>query len=316
MAQPFISAFHAGADSPAPYITSDKLIYWYRPNLKGLNCNATDTCMVPVDTSSGNYFEGPPSGWEDVEDSIFVVALLTSPGTITVMSGGNSQQLNAPAGATAFEVGMQLGQQQFFLQRNSDLVLEAVSLKDVTDICNCGIYNFNAYVGTVPDCAVDQLQPAGLASLTVGLHVSTCSAVPSLATAPITPTITPSGGDSTIAPISTGASLPTSTITIQVSSVQTTTTSAALLSPSGVCVAGTGSDNYLGLCSFACACGYCPSGVCTCTQYAATRASCTPVTNKPGYPVAGEDDSYLGLCSFACNHGYCPSTTCAYTDPS
>jgi glycosyl hydrolase family 71 len=58
MAKPFISAFKAGATSVSNYITEDELIYWYRPTPRGEDCDATDTCMVPANNASGNYFLG------------------------------------------------------------------------------------------------------------------------------------------------------------------------------------------------------------------------------------------------------------------
>jgi hypothetical protein len=129
---------------------------------------------------------------------------------------------------------------------------------------------------------------------------------------------TPSGVQSgnTKPPIqcsTTTSSLPTSTprtfTTIARSSTPTPAESTATSSPSPVCIAGTGSGNYLGLCSFCCNFGYCPPGPCACT------ASGSPVPTPPtigvnGYPLYREDNSYLGLCSFACNHGYCPPTAC------
>ncbi|KAA8573420.1 hypothetical protein EYC84_005006 [Monilinia fructicola] len=229
--QAFIAAYHAGASSPNSYITSDQLIYWYRPNLRTLNCDATDTTMVPASNSSGNYFEGRPNGWEDMQDSVFVVAMLTAPGIVTVMSGNNVQQFNAPAGASSYQVDMQVGKQQFFLQH----------------VCICGIYNFNAYVGTVPDGPPDPLLHDGMASLTVGLHISTCSATPSLPTAPIKPTTTPPGGG-TVVPPTTTTKLPTTTppVTSSPSTTKpttTTTSSTTSAAPSGTCVAGTGPGN-------------------------------------------------------------------------
>jgi hypothetical protein len=318
MAKPFIAAYHAGATSPNQYITSDQLIYWYRPNLRALDCDATDTTLVPANNASGNYFEGRPNGWEDMQDSVFVVALLTAPGTVTVMSGNNVQQFSAPAGASSFQVNMQLGQQQFFLQRNNEIVLQAVSKKDITNVCICGIYNFNAYVGTVPDGPSDPLQHDGLVSLTAGLHVTTCSATPSLPTNPITPTTTPPGGGSVVPPTTTPPTTtpPTTTPTTTPPTTTTTTTSSQTTTsstPTGTCVAGTGPGNYVGLCSFSCNYGYCPAP-CTCTQYSATGIAPPPVTNTPGYPLPGEDSSYIGLCAFTCNHGYCPNTACT-TNP-
>ncbi|OIW25565.1 putative alpha-1,3-glucanase/mutanase [Coniochaeta ligniaria NRRL 30616] len=328
MAKPFISAFHAGATSANSFVTTDQLIYWYRPNPRTLNCDATDTTMVQADNSSGNYFMGRPNGWEDMQDSIFVVAMLTQPGTVTVTSGSNTKSFDGPAGISSYTVDMGLGKQQFWLTRNGQTVLSAVSLKDVTSVCPCGIYNFNAYVGTVPNAAPDPLQHDGLASLTAGLHVSTCSATPSLATTTLKPTTTPTGGGSgptttsvsseTTGPSSTPASSSTSTskpttptsTTHSTTSSSTTRTSTPSAPPTGtVCIAGTGPGNYVGLCNFCCQYGYCPPGPCTCT--ATGQQIPPPPQNSPaGRPLPGEDDSYLGLCSYACSHGYCPPTAC------
>ncbi|TVY62742.1 Mutanase [Lachnellula suecica] len=309
MAKPFIAAYHAGATSVNEYITSDELIYWYRPALRSLNCDSTDTTMAPANNDSGNYFEGKPNGWEDMEDTVFVVSLLTAAGTVTVNSGGNTQSFNAPAGASAFQVPMAVGQQQFSLIRGSSTVLSGVSLKDISSVCICGIYNFNAYVGTLPAGFSDPLGADGLSSLTAGLHVTTCVAKPSLGTAPASPTVsTPP------ATTSTSAAVPTSTTPVSsspTSSTPTKTSASSSSSPtSGTCIAGTGTGNYAGLCSFSCDYGYCPPGPCTCTSYG-NPVPTPPVTGQAGCPVAGEDSSYAGLCSFACNHGYCPSGACS-----
>ncbi|KAJ0124804.1 lpha-glucanase [Diaporthe amygdali] len=170
MAKPFISAYKNGATSAATYVSSDQLIYWYRPTLRSINCDATDTTMVSADNSSGNYFMGRPNGYETLADAVFVVSMLKTPGTVTVMSGNNVQSFSAPAGISAYQVDMQIGKQQFFLARNGQTVMSSVSLKNISDVCPCGIYNFNAYVGSVPDEPSDPLGPDALASLTAGLH--------------------------------------------------------------------------------------------------------------------------------------------------
>lgn len=322
MAKPFIAAYHAGAKSVDSYITEDQLIYWYRPTLRGLDCDATDTTMVPANNASGNYFEGRPNGWQDMEDSVFVVALLTSPGTVTVTSGGNTQSFNAPAGASAYQVDMQVGQQSFSLTRGKQTVLSGTSLKDISSICICGIYNFNAYVGTLPAGPSDPLGPDGLVSLTAGLHVSTCLPTPSLGTAPSSPTSTPTVATTTKTSPTSGPTTTTTTSPPVTKSTTTTTpvppttstSSSVGTSPSGTCNAGTGAGNYLGLCSFSCNYGYCPPGPCTCTSYGNAIAP-PPTTGTAGYPLPGEDSSYLGLCSFCCDHGYCPSTACTTTPP-
>ncbi|KAK7713549.1 hypothetical protein SLS63_012071 [Diaporthe eres] len=170
MAKPFISAYKDGATSADSYVSSDQLIYWYRPTLRSINCDATDTTMVQADNSSGNYFMGRPDGYETLADAVFVVSMLKTAGTVTVASGNNVQSFNAPAGISAYQVDMQVGKQQFFLARNGQTVMSAVSLKNITDVCPCGIYNFNVYVGTVPDEPSDPLGPDALASLTADQH--------------------------------------------------------------------------------------------------------------------------------------------------
>ena len=140
MAIPFIAAYKAGATTVDSSITDDRIVYWYRQNLKSLDCSATDTCEVPANNASGNYFLGVPNGWQDMADSVFVVSLLKEAGSLTVNSGSNQQVFDAPAGAKLFTVPMGLGQQSFILSRNGAAVdgMSGASLKDITDVCNCG----------------------------------------------------------------------------------------------------------------------------------------------------------------------------------
>jgi hypothetical protein len=88
---------------------------------------------------------GKPNGSEDMEDTVFVVSLLQSPATIQVCSGNNNQTFNAAAGASAFQVPMGVGTQDFTVTRGSDTVFSGTSLKNIIDSCVCGLYNFNAY---------------------------------------------------------------------------------------------------------------------------------------------------------------------------
>ncbi|KAJ3751355.1 glycosyl hydrolase family 71-domain-containing protein [Lentinula detonsa] len=186
LAKPFISAYKAGASSPASYITSDEIIYWYRITPKNLDCDSTDTTMVTANNDTGNYFEGRPNGYDTMADDVFVVPLLTAAGTITVNTGATEYTFDAPAGASAFSVPFEVGAQSFALSRNGVQVMSATSLKVIQDTCPCGIYNFNAYVGTVPEGTRDVLSADGLASLTTGLKVA-CDPTPSL---PVTPPTT------------------------------------------------------------------------------------------------------------------------------
>lgn len=223
MAKPFIQAYKAGAAAATSYVSSDQLIYWYRPNLRSLNCDATDTTMVQADNSSGNYFMGRPNGWESMADAVFVVPMLKTAGNVTVMSGNNTQSFSAPAGISAFQVDMRVGKQQFSLARNGQTVMSSVSLKDITEVCPCGIYNFNAYVGTVPDEPSDPLGPDALASLTAGLHVTTCSATPSLGKPTATST-TASPTTTTSTSVTTTTSKPTTSSTTTSTTIPTSST--------------------------------------------------------------------------------------------
>ncbi|KAH8891826.1 hypothetical protein GQ53DRAFT_137907 [Thozetella sp. PMI_491] len=326
LAKPYIAAYKAGASSVNSYITGDQLVYWYRPTPRGVNCDATDTTMEPANNSTGNFFMGRPDGWESMDDSVFVVSLLTAAGDVTITSGGNTQKFtNVPAGAQAFEVPMGVGKQSFSLSRGGSTVLSGDSLKDIIDGCICGLYNFNAYVGTLPAGFADPLGPDGLARFNEGLKVA-CAATPSLGTPAATPSSTRtsttlSTSTSTTLSTSTRSTTTTTTTTTMTTTSQpgqiTTTTTSTTTAPgtTGTCAGGTVapgmSGNYIGLCDFACSKGYCPPGPCVCTSTGVPQPT-PPVTGQRGCPLPNEDDSYLGLCDFACNHGYCPDTACMY----
>ena len=190
MAKPFIAAYKAGSTSVGDYITDDQIVYWYRPSLKSASCDSTDNTAKPANVDTGNYFQGIPNGADDVADSVFVVALLTEPGTVEVSSGTNHKSFNAPAGASAFTINMGVGQQSFSLTRAGEPILSGTSLKDISENCICGIYNFNAYVGTLPTAPSHPLQsPDGFANFASGLAPGICAPTPSLGTAPLAPTV-------------------------------------------------------------------------------------------------------------------------------
>lgn len=293
LSKPFIAAYKNRDTNVAKYIEKDQLIYWYRRNLKSLNCDATDTTAnKPPSKPNENYFMGRPDGWDTMEDVVYVVSLLKSAGTVVVNSGGNAVTKDVGAGATLIKVNAGVGKQTFTLKRGSSTVLSGTSLMDITNVCPCGLYNFNAYVGTVAAGFSDPLDSAGLASLTVGLHVATCQPRPSLGTNPASPT----QPNPPAQPTGNPPTQPTA-------------------NPGQVCILGTvapgQSGNYLGLCEYTCHYGYCPPAQCMCKEYGA--AVSPPATNgREGCPADGLDGSYKGLCSYTCNHGYCPPAACKY----
>ncbi|KAL0567990.1 hypothetical protein V5O48_014009 [Marasmius crinis-equi] len=196
LSKPFIAAYKAGADKPDTFIDEEKIIYWYRITPKGLDCDATDTTMGAGNNATGDFFNGHPNGFDTLSDDVFVVSLLKTPGTVTVNSGGTLYTFDAPAGASAFQAPFKVGTQAFALNRDGAEVMSAVSLKAIQDTCPCGIYNFNSYVGTVPEGPRDDLQADGLTNFKNGLSSQVaCDAQPSLpATPPPTaaPTVTSS----------------------------------------------------------------------------------------------------------------------------
>ena len=337
LARPFIAAYKAGSKSVNEYIKEDKIIYWYRPTPRTVNCDSTDNTMKAGNNDSGNYFNGKPNGWEDMQDLVFVVSLLKSAGSIEVTSGKNTRTFNAPAGASSYKIDMGVGQQKFSLTRDSKQVLSGTSRKDVTETCPCGLYNFNAYVGTLPEGKSDPLDAAGLASFSVGLSVKTCSAAPSLGSgSPATVTTTPTASGA----VSTGGANPTagsgsptggsgnptgasgtgaSTIT---ATTTTTTTSEVQSSPGGSSngspsgkPGGSPSGNPSGNPSVGGSSG--PGSAPASTSRTGSAAppsstgggqSCNGGTNAPD-----KSPNMAGICSFSCSRGYCPSDVCVCT---
>ncbi|KAJ3522164.1 hypothetical protein NM208_g12978 [Fusarium decemcellulare] len=83
--------------------------------------------------------------------------------------------------------------------------------------------------------------------------------------------------------------------TVESSIAQSSTTSSILASTStSPCIEGTVADgesqNYLGLCKFTCAYGYCPPGPCKCTSHGLDGAPPPPETGIKGCPLPGESE--------------------------
>jgi hypothetical protein len=176
MAKPFIAAYKAGSKLPIDFLDEEKLVYWYRPTPKEVDCDATDTTMQGnPNNASGNFFRGRPNGADSMADEVFIVTMLKEPATVHVQSGCQVETYEADAGVWSHSVPMGVGKQIFTVTRDGETVeaLSGTSLRDITDTCPCGIYNFNAYVGTLPaEAEIDQLQPDGLTMLSHGLQVS------------------------------------------------------------------------------------------------------------------------------------------------
>ncbi|KAH8554438.1 glycoside hydrolase family 71 protein [Umbelopsis sp. PMI_123] len=132
ISQAYITAYKNGAS--APVVSKDEIVYYYR--------------LMPKDTTCSSDATGPPTGRDYVEDNVYAVTLLKSPGTLTITSGNNApKQFSAPAGVNIWAAPMGIGSQQFKLERNGATVLSGTGSQQIQN--SCTTYNFNAFVGTV-----------------------------------------------------------------------------------------------------------------------------------------------------------------------
>ncbi|KAH8926931.1 carbohydrate-binding module family 20 protein [Atractiella rhizophila] len=218
MSKPYIQAYKAGASSVASYIQDEKVVYWYRPNPRDLNCDATDTTMGSANNDSGNYFNGRPNGWQSLQDQVFVVSLLKSPGTVLVQSGSTAYR-RVVLPPSSFLLALHAVIQP---QRASGQHIGFLLRSENRRYSDSGIYNFNAYVGTVPAEQIDSLVAPAYGMFNQGLRVA-CDARPSLSTTPATVaptttiTLTGTGGG-------TGPTQPPDTSTTTTTTTTSTTT--------------------------------------------------------------------------------------------
>ncbi|CAM0139474.1 hypothetical protein VKS41_004715 [Umbelopsis sp. WA50703] len=131
VSQAYITAYKNGASSAT--VSKDEIVYYYRTFPKGTTCS---------DSVS------QPTGYQDDDDSVYAITMLTSPGTLTITSGSNAGvQYSVPAGISLWSAPMGIGTQTFELQRNGATVLSGSGSKQISNTCT--VYNFNAFVGTV-----------------------------------------------------------------------------------------------------------------------------------------------------------------------
>jgi hypothetical protein len=255
-------------------VSTEGLVAWYR-KAPGSACSSGGTTG---NSASQGQQEYPPT--RVAQDRVFFSALLTSYADVTVTIGSTTQTgtwRNTPSGG----VGIYHGSVPFSgrgavtvkISRNGKLVMQ-MNGDSITDTCTNGIENWNAYVGNVSATGSGSGGASTSSSSKVTSASSSAKGSTTLKTSTTAPASTPTSGSGSF------------------------------------CIAGTGSGNLAGLCSFACNYGFCPSNACTCTQRG--RQVTPPSTsNTLGFPVAGQDVAlYSGLCEFTCSHGYCPSGAC------
>ncbi|KAK3938118.1 hypothetical protein QBC46DRAFT_410541, partial [Diplogelasinospora grovesii] len=82
---------------------------------------------------------------------------------------------------------------------------------------------------------------------------------------------------------------------------------ATLVSPFSppACTRGEGPSPFPGLCNYACAFGFCPIRICTCTSQGTLAQTPAITKNVTATAETNEYDDH-SPCDFACQHGYCP----------
>ncbi|ODN73979.1 hypothetical protein L202_07473 [Cryptococcus amylolentus CBS 6039] len=133
---PYIKAFKAGKSEPV--IEQEMLVYWHRPHLKSASCDDTDNCL------------GKPTGWDYLEDTVFVSTMTQWGGIIKVTSGNSSPVIRyVEQGVQMVEVPMATGAQSFEFVTFKGGFGRTTSNVTVTDECWNGIYNYNYNAGSI-----------------------------------------------------------------------------------------------------------------------------------------------------------------------
>jgi glucan endo-1,3-alpha-glucosidase len=110
---------------------AEKVVFWYRSHPKMAVASADP---LPQ-----------PTSFTFADDDLHVIALLHSPGTIVITSGGKPESYSAVEGFNEFVfTGFQEGQQQVELVRDGGVV--ACGIGNVSISSNIETYNFNAVV--------------------------------------------------------------------------------------------------------------------------------------------------------------------------
>ncbi|KAF3932559.1 hypothetical protein ABW20_dc0104890 [Dactylellina cionopaga] len=245
LGKPFVTAYKNGASSPT--VTSDKIVYWYRPHPKGLTCND------PL---------AKPTGWDYAQDKIFIATMLTSPAELVVQSGSNGAvTINVGAGIVLSSVDMAVGTQSFKIRRNGCDIISGTGGIPVAG--SCEKYNFNAYVG--------EISPSGTCEPPPPTTTTSTITPPSSPSPTPTPTPTPTQGGVCNGGEGEGNFEGLCDFSCWFgycpAGVCTCTSYGAAHAPppetgqNGVPLPGLG-NGYAGLCSFTCNHGYCPSTAC------------------------------------------------------
>jgi glucan endo-1,3-alpha-glucosidase len=125
----YAPAFKTGS---YPAIKQDQLFLWSRPHSK----NTTATSPT----------NAKPTRWQDTDDNLYAVALLTAPATVQIYSGSNKGTFTLPAGLSKLLVQSSPGTIGGSIIRNSATVKSWDSAGSFSYVLTPVDYNFNYFV--------------------------------------------------------------------------------------------------------------------------------------------------------------------------
>ncbi|ORX38896.1 glycosyl hydrolase family 71-domain-containing protein [Kockovaella imperatae] len=125
----YSSAFKYGS---YPSINTDQIFLWSRPHSKWAQPYAPTLSK--------------PNNWQNTDDNLYVVMLLSQPAVVTIYSGSNKAMWNAPAGVAKLSVPSLPGSIGASIARNGATVKSYDSTGQFSYTSNPADYNFNYFV--------------------------------------------------------------------------------------------------------------------------------------------------------------------------
>ncbi|WVR09514.1 hypothetical protein IAU60_006582 [Kwoniella sp. DSM 27419] len=126
----YAPAFKTGSYAGA----SDQLVLWTRPHPKAAN---------PTNPSMAR-----PTGWDNTDDLLYAWITLSSPATVTVMSGSNGQNWNLPAGVSKVSVKSAAGAISAKIVRSGKTVKSYDSTGSFNYTLTPTDFNYNYFVAS------------------------------------------------------------------------------------------------------------------------------------------------------------------------
>ncbi|THV53838.1 hypothetical protein BGAL_0041g00240 [Botrytis galanthina] len=312
---------------------------WYRPNPNSAGCGTNGTTG---NTASQLLIEFPPS--KVVQDKIFYSALLSSEADVFVTIGGvdtGAKWLKKPySGVGIYHGSVDIkgtGPVIIVISRGGTVICSAIGDVHISNDCQLGLANYNAYVMGATGDSSPALPDASICNLNctsgsgAGDFQKLCAYSCAIGYCPKGACYCTGMGKAKLPKVSGPVGYPIAGADANyeglcnfacvygycppehcgtVSGLPMATPTVSPFTPPA-CVLGSGAGLLEGLCSFACNFGFCPINACTCTAQGPLNVPPKASPDIVGIPAAGLDHATFGpLCQFACWHGWCPSDVC------